>query len=511
MAASIIESLKISSRNSPGASAVVFRGAHYSYAQLDQLSDRIGLALQERGISARDKVGVYLEKSLQALACIYGVLKTGACYVPLSPSDPAVRTAYMLESSGTCRMLFSAPLRPDLTRALVAANLAALEVDELLSDARDPMSTFTFPSVSSKDCAAILHTSGSTGNPKGAMITHGNLAVFLDWAIHAFNLHGNDCLLSHAPLQFDLSFFDVFAAAAAGATVVLAEAADTCNASRMARLVNEAEVTVWQSVPSALSLQNMSGRSVPMPGVRHVLFAGESMPRQTLLRLPELFPRARLHNVYGCTETNDSFMYSLPRDIHESPDPLPIGQALPHTRYRIVDQFDQDVAPGVAGHLMISGETVMAGYVGTSTPGKGADSYYRTNDLVLEAANGLLQFLGRIDSVVKINGYRVNLTEIEAWLQHSGRFEEVASFCVDDSLLGQRIVVAVKIPLCNACSPLELKTYCAGGLPRYAIPHSFYITDKELPKGSTGKIDRQRISHLWRQQHPAGTTGLLGE
>ncbi len=238
-----------------------------------------------------------------------------------------------------------------------------------------------------------------------------------------------------------------------------------------------------------------------MPTVRQVLFAGEPMPRQTLLKLPELFPKARLHNVYGCTETNDTFMYSLPETIQETPDPLPIGRVLPHIRYRIVDQSDRDVAVGEQGHLLVSGATVMAGYLGNNVRSRLTDGYYRTNDLVSEAENGLLQFHGRIDSVVKTNGYRVNLTEIEDYLQRSGKFKEVALFCVKDDLIGQRIVAAIRPLADTPCSLLDLKIYCARGLPKYAIPHSFYITKDEFPKGNTGKIDRWRISYLWQHEH----------
>ena len=507
----IVEYLKTASQKTPDASAVIFQGMHYSYAELDQWSDRVALALVERGVNPGERIGLYLDKSLQALACMYGVLKAGACYVPMSPADPASRTAYMLNNCSARFMLVSAPPKPDLASMLKAANVAKIDVNDLLADERNSSPEFTVRPVSSANAAAVLHTSGSTGDPKGAVITHGNLAVFLNWTVNAFGLNSDDRLLSHAPLQFDLSFFDIFSAAAVGATVVLAEPDDTANAARMARLVNEAGVTVWQSVPSALSLQTLSGRGEQMPSVRHVLFAGEPMPRQTLLKLPELFPKARLHNVYGCTETNDTFMYSLPENIQETSDPLPIGRVLPHIHYRIVDQSDQDVVMGEQGHLLVSGDTVMAGYLGTSTRSGIADGYYRTNDLVSEDENGLLQFHGRIDSVVKTNGYRVNLTEIEDYLRRSGQFKEVALFCVEDALIGQRIVATVRPSAGIQCSPLNLKIYCARGLPKYAIPHSFYITEDELPKGSTGKIDRRRISYLWQQESSIRKSTQQGE
>ena len=507
----ILDYLKKACLKTPDACAVIFKGKCYSYTDLDQWSDRIAWVLEDQGVVPGDRISLYLDKSFQAIACIYGVLKTGACYVPMSPADPATRTLYMLSNCNARFMLVSATLKSDLAMALKTANVASIDVNEWLQEGETSSLAYKIRSVSSDAAAAVLHTSGSTGDPKGAVITHGNLGVFLNWTVNAFDLNRTDRLLSHAPLQFDLSFFDLFSAAAASATVVLAESNDTANAVKLAKLVNETGVTVWQSVPSALSLQSISGKDQSMASVRHVLFAGEPMPRQTLLKLPDLFPKAQFHNIYGCTETNDTFMYTLPDTVQEAPDPLPIGRVLPHIRYRIVDLADRDVALGEQGHLLVSGATVMARYLGNNNENVLTDGFYRTHDLVSEGENGLLNFHGRIDSVVKTNGYRVNLAEIEDYLLRSGKFQEVALFCVKDDLIGQRIVAAIRTVAGVTCSTLDLKVYCAGGLPKYAIPHNFYITEDELPKGNTGKIDRWRISYLWQHEHLIKKTNQPGE
>lgn len=484
----------------PDAGAVIFQGRQYNYQALDELSDHIALGLEEQGVKPGDNIGMYLQKSALALAAIYGVLKTGACYVPMPVSDPASRTAYLLKNSGAQYLLVANPVNKELAEMIHAEQVTQVDINSMVAQVEKAGKRFTAKAIHDQAVAAVLHTSGSTGAPKGVMITHANLAVFLDWAVKAFALNPNDRLLSHAPWQFDLSFFDIFAAVAAGACVVLAEPHDTSCGVRMARLVETNEVTVWQSVPSALTLQTVSGLNRVMPSVRQVLFAGEPMPRQTLVKLPGLFPNARLHNIYGCTETNDTFMYSLPENIEQAPDPLPIGYVLPFIRYRIVDDNNQDLKPGQPGHLLVAGATVMAGYLGITDPSRFTDDYYRTNDLVSQTDQGLLQFHGRIDSVVKTNGYRVNLTEIEDFLLRSGQFKEVALFSEQDHFIGQRIIATVR-PLDDAhCSVLSLKIYCARGLPSYAIPHSFYITAQELPKGSTGKIDRRTLANWWKQQ-----------
>jgi acyl-coenzyme A synthetase/AMP-(fatty) acid ligase len=279
----------------------------------------------------------------------------------------------------------------------------------------------------------------------------------------------------------------------------------------MLRLVNQSGITVWQSVPSALTLQTVSIRQQPDPmhAVRCVLFAGERMPRQTLLRLPEVFPNARFYNIYGCTETNNSFMYLLPQDVAQAPDPLPIGKPLPHIRYRIVDESGRDVGPGQEGQLLVSGETVMAGYLvlqpndsageAPYAPEDSKDGFYRTKDIVSIGEDGNLRFHGRLDAVIKTNGYRVNLMEIEDHLRRSEKLEEVALLCAPDDLIGNRIIAIVRPRAGELCSTLDLKLYCAGALPKYAIPHCFHITNEELPKGDTGKVDKCLLAQIWRQ------------
>lgn len=496
----VVDHLKYASNDAAAKPAVLCGERCLSYTELDALSDRIAAGLQSIGVSTGERIGIYMHKSVEAIACIYATLKAGCSYVPIALEYPLPRIAYMLENCGI-RFVLVATTPEELGHGICGMGANVLVMKDLISDIGPGKNLLKPAHPSPQDAAAILYTSGSTGNPKGAVITHANLAAFVSWVLPAFNLGPNDRLLSHAPLQFDLSFFDIFASAAASAALVLASPADTANSARMSRLVNQSGVTVWQSVPSALTLQALSTRQQPdpMPAVRCVLFAGERLPRQTLLRLPKAFPNARLYNVYGCTETNNSFMYPLPQDVAQAPDPLPIGRALPHIRYRIVDDSGADVAPGQEGHLLVAGETNMAGYIGLVPDDNSNDGFYRTKDIVSVGEDGDLRFHGRVDAVIKTNGYRVNLMEIEDHLRRSRRLEEVALFCVPDDLIGNRIIAAVRPRVGESCSSLDLKLHCAEALPRYAIPHYFHINREELRKGNTGKVDRRMLAQIWQQ------------
>ncbi len=498
---SILEVLQTNCKVDPGRCAVVADEVSYSYADFDTISNKIALGLESKGVRPGERIGIYMDKSIDAIASIYGILKLGCCYVPISTANPAPRTQYMLKNCAMRFVLVDAVPSAFFESTVSMLGVELIQVYHMVSAVDRDSAKFTARNVTAGDAAAILHTSGSTGDPKGAVITHGNLTVFVSWALSAFDLKADDRLLSHAPLQFDLSFFDLFAALAASAAVVLATPADTASAARMRQLVNQSKITIWQSVPSALTLQTFDRRSPSesMQTVRRVIFAGERMPRQTLLKLPELFPRARIYNVYGCTETNDTFMYSVPANVVDAPDPLPIGEVLPHIDYRIVDDEGHDVEFGQKGHLLISGKTLMAGYLGDTDKNTIVDRYYRTNDLVSQQPDGQMYFHGRIDSVVKTNGYRVNLTEIEDYLRKSEKFEEVTLFCVADDFIGNRIIAVLRPKTGISCSPLDLKIYCASGLPKYAIPHSFYITHDALPRGGTGKIDKHRVADIWLQ------------
>ena len=510
MTKTIIEHLKTASKTLPNNTALICAEDAVNYQELDQLSEKIALGLRALGIVQGDNIGIYMNKSITAIVSIYAILKLGCCYVPISTDSPGTRTAGIIKNCAIRHILIQDSLAEKEQCFFQEAGVNCISSSLLLETVKtNKQRPFISPQSTGKEAAAILHTSGSTGAPKGAVITQKNLSVFTAWAVSAFNLQADDRLLSHAPLQFDLSFFDIFAAVAAMATVVLATSADTANAARMVNLVTGTGVTVWQSVPSALTLQVISNKTKNspqiMPGIRSVLFAGERMPRSTLLAIAELFPKARFYNIYGCTETNNTFLYPLPKKISDAPDPLPIGKALPHIRYRIVDNSGSDVLAGTKGHLLVAAETIMAGYIALDKNGTPAchnnmcrNAFYQTNDIVSEQSKGDIYFHGRLDNIIKSNGFRINLTEIEDHLQQSDKFVEVAVLSEPDQLIGNRIIAIVKPKAAESCSILELKLFCAETLPKYAIPHRFYLSSKALPKGNTGKIDKRRLAQIWQ-------------
>ncbi len=510
MMKTMIDYLRLASEATPENTALICAEESINYQKLDELSEKIALGMSALGVVQGDNIGISMDKSISAIVSIYAILKLGCCYVPISTDSPESRVFGILKNCAIKHLLVEELVDEKRQIIFQKANVNCISSKLLVETVSiNKKSSFVSPEVTGKEPAAILHTSGSTGVPKGAVITQKNLAVFISWAVSAFNLKADDCLLSHAPLQFDLSFFDIFATVAASATVVLATSADTANAARMVNLVNQTGITVWQSVPSALTLQVVSKNTRKqiqvMPNIRCVLFAGERMPRPTLLGISSLFPNARFYNIYGCTETNNSFMYSLPDKVSDAPDPLPVGKVLAHIRYRIVDQSGVDVIPGTKGHLLVAGDTIMAGYIALDNSGSPiysddncVNGFYPTNDIVSLESNGEVYFHGRLDNIIKSNGYRINLMEIEDHLQQSQKIVEVAVLSEPDDLIGNRIIAIVKPKTDEPCSILDLKLFCAKTLPKYAIPHQFYLSSNALPKGNTGKIDKRQVAKMWQ-------------
>lgn len=500
------EMLSYAAANSPQHIAIKHKNNTITYSQLDLMSERLSLYLRQKGIKKNEPIGIYINKSIDAVVAILAILKSGACYVPLDCSAPSLRINFIIQDAKISTVL-TRKEEYDRARDIFSGHSVQLfSVNQIRSKELTPCDSRD--SLNEKDLAAILYTSGSTGSPKGAMISHGNLSHFVRWAVSYFSLNFNDRLLGHAPFMFDISFFDIFACLGSGATLILADQSIASNGKLLYQLSNEECITIWQSVPSALTLLNHSNKDTyptPLSNVRAVLFSGERMPDETLRYVLKTFVNAKFYNVYGCTETNNTFVFEVNRNKISEDSPLPIGRPLPNVYYRIIDDKGHEVDDGVSGHLLVSTPTMMAGYTDDEISKKvfafkqfGTDikrKYYYTNDQVVKRKDNNLIFLGRRDSIVKSNGYRVNLMEIELAIQDLPDIEEVAVYAVPCSLIGNRIVAKIRPSKQNSVDSLKLKLACSRILPKYSIPHEFHISSEPLPKNINGKIDKNLLAH----------------
>ncbi|HJU81961.1 MAG TPA: amino acid adenylation domain-containing protein [Acidimicrobiia bacterium] len=512
--------LEDSASRFPERPAVTDDQSEATYGELEARSNQLAHLLIANGVEPGDRVGLYLDKSLDAVVGIYGVLKAGAAYVPLDPRAPVARLGYIAANCGL-EWLISSGRQSGQWAGLLEAG--ARLTDIVAMSGEDPggqnvklhlageLSTLpTSPPdvrLTDDDLAYILYTSGSTGQPKGVMLSHRNALGFVEWAIDEVSLTPEDRLSGHAPFHFDLSIFDLFAAAGAGASVSLVAAAASVFPVEVARFIGSRQISVWYSVPSILSLLTQHGnlRVGDLPSLRAVIFAGEVFPSKYLSRLMQLLPHASFHNWYGPTETNVCTAYP----VAVRPDPLgadiPIGRPIANVETFVIDDAGGLAPPGTEGELMVRGATVMRGYWGDEEktrsrlvphPLGGAGTVYRTGDLVVEQPDGNYVFRGRRDHQIKSRGYRIELGEIETALNAHPDVRECVVVAVPDEVISNRIEahVVVKGDLDSAA----LSRWCAGLIPRYMLPERFHFSDG-LPKTSTGKIDRQAVAR--RQPH----------
>lgn len=503
----------------PGAEALNDRGRSLTYEELDRKANRFAHLLLELGVRRGDRVGIYLDKSVEAIVAIYAVLKAGAAYVPLDASAPPARLGYV---AGDCdiRHLLSGCSRAASWPELVAAG-APLEVVVTVDGEADPGGSDQVRTVGATDAAGqpdtppavttteldlayILYTSGSTGRPKGVMLTHSNAMTFVAWGASRFSVVPSDRLSSHAPLHFDLSIFDVFVAAAAGAALVLVPPALSVFPVEIGRFIERNGITVWYSVPSVLSMVALRGGLAEggLPSLREVLFAGEVFPTRYLRQLMELVPDAGFHNLYGPTETNVCLHHEVVRPPPGPDEAIPIGSPIAGVEVFALTGEGRRAELGEPGELLVRGATVTQGYWGdpertaaalvpNPLTGGADDRVYRTGDLGVEQEPGVFRFLGRMDSQVKSRGYRIELGDIEAALYANPAVLECSVVAVPDELVTNRIKAYV---VCRRdIDRSQLVRFCSQRIPKYMIPEVFEFR-ATLPRTSTGKVDRQALA-----------------
>jgi len=495
----------------PDGEAVAFQDGSMTYVELHRGSDKLASQLRELGVDPGDRVGILMNKSVESLVALFGILKAGAAYVPIDYQAPRIRVEYILDRCGI-RVLFTTRERADAILPPPGAKSSPITIivagEERLGERSAP---FAPVDLSDTNPAYILHTSGSTGMPKGVGLSHLNSMTFVNMAAEYFQIGKEDRLACHAPLHFDLTVFDLFVAVRNGATVVLVPDTLSIFPMKLAQFIDESKITVWNSVASVLSLLAERGRldRFRFDSLRTVIFSGDVLPAKHLRKLRTLLPRARFFNVYGQTEANSSTCYPI-GDVPEGDGwRIPIGKAFPNFEVFALDERRRVVdRPEEVGELYVRGSSVAAGYWGD--PEKTSRTFvtdprsklsnrkvYRTGDLVTLDRNGDYLFLGRKDRQVKSRGYRVQLDEIESVLNNHPSVKEAVVLTTPDDMIGNRLLVHIATADGVKMTEMEVFDYCNRTLPGYMVPEKCVFHD-HFPKTPTGKTDRKSL---------AGSTG----
>jgi amino acid adenylation domain-containing protein len=513
----LTQAITLGAERHPEKAAVRRSGKALTYAELETKANQLANMLQEQGVKKGDRVGFYLNKSLETIIGVYGIMKAGAAYVPLDPFAPAPRLAFVIRNCGI-RHLITSEMKLDGVAEMLALD-AGLEWligvppqpdmavqtaawDEVITMPATPPDV----GIIEQDLAYILYTSGSTGDPKGIMHTHRSALSFAEWAAETYGLTGQDILSNHAPMHFDLSTFDFFAGALAGATTVIIPEALTKFPANLTRLIESERISVWYSVPYALIQMLTHGNmdKHDISSLRWLLFAGEVFPTKHLRAIMTKLPEVRFSNLYGPTETNVCTFYHVSAVPPDTDEPIPIGVVCANDEGLIVDVDNQPVTPGEVGELLIRGGTVMRGYWGRPDLNEKGfyrrrvfgeayeDIYYRTGDLVQALPDGNLKYLGRKDRQIKTRGYRVELDEIEVALLSFEGVEEAAVYPVPDGDGSNLIEAAVTAKEGVQLEVADLIVHISAILPPYAVPEKILALES-FPRTSTGKINRREL------------------
>ncbi len=526
MKRSLLTYLSQSCRTQADNTAVRFKEVTLSYRDLDRKSSQLGALLQKSGLSAGERVGIFLDKSPEAIVAIFSVLKAGSCYVPLDPSAPEQRLSRIISDCSLKWLITSSAKLPVVhsivSRTKTLGHIVIVDANKQNSkteltgiqvyfkdDAEDTSISVVepIPPAPDDDLAYILYTSGSTGRPKGVMVSHRAACSFVDWAQTTFEIDSGDILSSHAPLHFDLSIFDIFVAIAAGATICLIPQGWSTFPKSIADFIAQNKITTWYSVPTALIQLVLHGglEDRNFPELKRILFAGEVFPSKYLRRLMLMMPEVKYYNLYGPTETNVISYHQVKAPPAAGMD-IPIGSLCDGVTGYVVSESGGLIPRGDIGELYVKGPTLMNGYwqdehkTGEVLSENLFDPdeqglVYKTGDMVHLDENGLLIYHGRCDTMIKSRGYRIELGEIETILSAHSKIKENAVNALPSEEFGSTISAVLVAELNTDLDEEEVRRFCSENLPVYMVPETIHFVSA-LPRTSTGKIDRTAVAEL---------------
>jgi len=518
---------------------------YISYRELNEKSNRLARLLMEKGVGADIIVGIMVERSLEMIVGILGILKADGAYLPIDPGYPQERIDYMLKDSKV-RILVTTPKLQVKVKAEVEENSRQLRLPLQFVNIKTypafasepPLSTLTSTcQVSPANLAYIIYTSGTTGKPKGVMTIHANVTRVVR-NTNYIRLTKMDRVLQLSNYAFDGSVFDIYGALLNSAVLVMIKEEDVLTVNRLSEVISRETITVF-FVTTALFNTLVDLEIECFKGLRKVLFGGEQVSVPHCEKALEYMRKHRIIHVYGPTETTVYATYYYIDEIDNSLGTIPIGKPIANTTAYILDKYLNLVPMGVNGELYIGGDGTARGYLNSpeltsekfinyklqntnykqipnlheknnqkflrggpggalfsksAPPGRRRQKIYRTGDLARWLSDGNIQFVGRIDHQIKIRGFRVELEEIQnQLLKYPGIKEAVVISNLD--IKADRYICAYIVNLDGVCTDgieEELKEFLSGKLPGYMIP-SYFVFLEKIPLTPNGKVDRKAL------------------
>jgi amino acid adenylation domain-containing protein len=489
------ELVEAQAARAPGAVAVTSGDASLTYGELNERANQVAHRLRAMGAQPGVPVGICLDRSLDLLVGLLGVLKAGAAYLPLDAGLPRERLAFMLDDAGV-RLVVTQTRRSEIAFARGAAILS-LDGDarRLKDESREnPTATTTADGL-----CYVIYSSGSTGRPKGVLVPHRAVVNFLCAMRERPGLTDRDVLLAVTSLSFDIAGLELLLPLTVGARVVLADRATALDGRGLPALLERSGATVMQATPATWRLLLEAGGRARQD--LKILCGGEALSRDLATALREA--GASLWNLYGPTETT---IWSTVEEVEPEPGPVLIGRPIANTRVYVLDRHSEPTPIGIPGELFIGGDGVAHGYLGR--PALTAERFlpdpfcerpdarmYRTGDLARFRPDGRLEYLGRIDDQVKIRGVRVELGEVEATLSRFPGLRQVVVLARKDESAEPRLAAYVTLKDAGAPPSVhDVRAFMAAHVPAQMIPSTFTVL-ADFPLTANGKIDRRRLPH----------------
>ena len=481
-----------SARRFPDKTALVGGPERLSYAELARRAGAFAGSLRKLGLARGERVVVFLHNSPEAIIAVFGTLLAGGVFSVVNPGTKPDKLAYILNHC-TAKVLVSEPRLADIAQAARerAPALAALLVAPFEYAEAPPKEQ---PGID-LDLAMIVYTSGSTGFPKGVMMTHANIAAAATSITTYLESVASDIVLSVLPLAFDYGLYQALMCAKVGATLIL-EKSFTYPAAVLEKLRSE-RATGFPLVPTmaAMLLQMQHLEPGMFPDLRYITNTAAALPKAHIERLRELFPGATLYSMYGLTECKRC-TYLPPEQLDLRPES--VGIAIPGTEAYVVDDHGERVPPGVVGELVIRGGHVMKGYWADEEatarvlkPGPYPwEKVLHTGDLFRTDEAGFLYFVSRKDDIIKTRGEKVSPKEVENVIYELAGVREVAVIGVPDPILGQAIKAIVAAD--DGVGERDIIRHCAARLEEFMVPKHVEFRG-QLPKSENGKIARKEL------------------
>ncbi len=482
----------------PASPSLVFNTAVLTYQEFNERANQFAHYIIAQGAGPENIIGVFMERSLEMVIALYGIMKAGAAYLPLESDLPEQRLSFILKESGTNLLLTHEQLKdklPSFSGTVFSLDAQWPVIAEYSRE--NPVSKVT-----PDNLAYVIYTSGSTGKPKGVMVEHRGLFNRLKWMQETYGLTPEDRVLQKTPFGFDVSVWEFFWPLLTGATLVIAPPAAHRDPIKLCRVIRQNGITTLHFVPSMLRIFLEADEASDCKSLRRVFCSGEALSWSLRSAFFERLS-CDLHNLYGPTEaTVDVSFWDCGQQKY--PGRVPIGYPVANTMLYILDDYLQPVPEGVTGHLYIGGVQVACGYLGREdltrdrfilnpfdSSGKGR--LYKTGDLARHLPDGAIEYLGRADFQVKIFGNRIELTEIEAALRSHPMIDDAVVTLFGADKEGQ--LIAYLVTDVTDIKVLLPKKHLLEILPYYMVPNS-YVLLKEFPLTGSGKIDRKLLPSI---------------